>query len=801
LTEPPEWEGPWRGRWIWDHEPEEAYWWKSTKGTSHFVYLRRTFVVEDVPTKLFARASCDSRYRLFLNGHAVGRGPVRGEPEFLGWDEYDLAPHLTTGTNVLVALCRYYDKAGPWWLPASPLGTLGRGSFCFETAAGEPIQLVSDTSWRAAPAPWLANRADAMHAFPAEIIDGRRAPTGLNDPATDEDQWPAAVIVTGHGHGTLLDRPPAAPYTTPLRRPIPQLESAWHQPQSLRRLAAARVDLDDDPSTSWSSLRIDQRGDRQVSVWDVGRLCLGHIELVVEASPDAVGSLVDVVVGEDLRADWLPETSPRNWAGRYILAGGVVEQVAFFDPVGFRYIAAHHPPGVAVSVRVEETSYPCPEGASFDCDDRRYVELWNAGARTVAVCSTDAFLDCPGREQRAWIADAYVQILVAQVVNPDPRLIRHHLQLTSRSRLAGGLLAGAAACDFARIGFTMPEYSLHWIRSLASHWRYGGDEAFVRTLLPIADGIIGRYELQRGESDLLEDFPGWVFLDWAQNDRDTVTGAHDALYVAALEDYAGLPGASDVRPLIDRSTTAFEALWDKERHVYVDALGATGPSRRISQHTNAVALLAGIVPEQRVAAIIERIVNPEASLGGRLVITATPADFRSHPDAHDHIPTFQFEAPHDFDPEIDVVAAQPWFCRFLHEALYRHGRRDLILESLLRWHPRHGTLQEFWDAPQGGSSRCHGWSASPTYDLVSTVLGVSPALPGFGRANIDPFLGPLKRASGRVPTPRGWLAVAIENDEVEIDVPDGMVAAVSGCEVSPGISRIPLATTLPRSSS
>ncbi len=777
----PDWSARWRGRWIWDREPGEAYWWRATAAESRFVYLRRSFVLGEPPDLLPARATCDSRYVLYVNGTVAGRGPVRSEPELLGWDELELAPQLVAGVNVIVALCRYYGRPGPWWVPAAPLGTLGRGSFCFETGPGAPLDLVSDTTWHAVPAPWQETDGGNMHAFAPEIVDGRLAPAGLHDPALRDDRWPSAVALAGRGHGTVLDRPPADPYSSPRRRPIPQLASLPLEALLLESGAAVRVELGEEPVATWSTVERDDDGDRRISVWDVGCLCLAQLEVAVEGAGPA-GTVVDVVAGEDLRADGLPETSPRDWAGRFVLGGEPGERAAFFDPVGLRYVAAHHPPGVDVSIVAAETTYPPQDGAAFDCDDPRYTERWRAGVRTVAVCSTDAFLDCPGREQRAWVADAYVQILVSLVTNPDRRLVRHHLQLTAESRSTGGLLHGAAACDFSHIGLLLPEYSLHWIRSLAAYWRYTGDEAFVQRLLPIADGIIERYERQRGHSGLLENFPGWVFIDWAQVGRDVVTGAHDALYAAALEDYAELPGAAAVGELSSRTATAFEALWDEERGVYIDAIGDAGRSRRVSQHTNAAALLAGIVPQERVAALIERIVDPASNGLGRLVVTATPADARAGDlEVHDLIPVLQYQTPKGFDPELDIVAAQPWFCRFLHEALARHGRRDLILESVLRWQlqPGHGTLQEFWDAAPGTSSRCHGWSASPAYDLTTSVLGVRPLTPGWARTFVDPFLGPLARASGRVPTPLGWLTVRVENGAVDVDAPSDMSVEVS----------------------
>lgn len=785
------WTAGWRGRWIWDRKPEQqGFWWNSTAAPSHWTYLRRAFEVAQVPSSVPARVTCDSRYVLYLNGRQLGRGPVRSEPEFLGWDEYDLAAHLVPGANALVALCHYYGQSAPWWVPAEALGSLGRGSFCCETAPHSAVDLATDVTWRAVPAPWVPNPWKTPHAVPPEVIDGRLAPAGLHDPLVADSTWPAAVVVAGHGHGTVLDRPPAAPYMTPMRRPIPQMTAERLTPGPAK-LADRHVSVEmlEHPVQAWWTLQDDAGGPRRISVWDIGKLTLGHVRLELRCAGGApVGNAVDVVVGEELRADGLPEIRPRSWAARYIFGEAVDQEVTFFDPVGFRYLAVHQPPGVEVRIEVEEAIYPRVAGAEFSCDDARYEDLWRVGVRTVDVCSTDAFLDCPGREQRAWVLDAYPQILVSLVSSPDRRLVRHHLELTSRSKFPSGLLAGAAACDFAHGGLTTPEYSLHWIRSLAAYWLYSGDADFVAAMLPTANAIIERYERQRGSSGLLENFPGWVFIDWAQIERDVVTGVHDALYAAALADYARLPGASDVNGLLSRTQSAFEQLWDEQRHVYVDAIGGNGPGRRMSQHTNAMALLAGLVPSERVPRLIERIVNPSGGgLGGELVITATSATVRETGS----IPTFQFLAPEAFDDERDVVAVQSWFSRFLHEALFRHGRVDLILKNLLRWDTSggNGTFGEYWIAPAGGSSRCHGWSASPAFDLTSYVLGVRPAAPGFSRAVVDPRPGPLRRLRGRVPTPLGWLTAAVDGPSLEVEVPPDMVVQVAEEQLGPGRHR------------
>lgn len=784
------WSAAWRGRWIWDAPPEPAPWWTETgRRRSHFTYLRRVFELAELPASLPVRATCDSRYVLFVNGREVGRGPVRGEPAFLGWDEHDLAEHVRVGANVVVALCRYYGLANPWWLPATQSGTLGSGSFCLETHEDAEVEILSDSSWQAAPAPWLDSEQTSFHGVPPEIVDGRLVPPAIHDPDEPGSAWPAATLVRGR-FGHRPDRPPAAPYTAPQRRSIPQLAARALATRPVQTTAASVAVEADDPVAAWRSIAVVGRGEQALTVVDVGELTLGHLQLRIAGA--TAGAVVLVAVGEDLRADGLPEIDPRQWVARYVCRGGdELEQVAFFDPVGFRYAAALHPHGTTVEIAVDERLYPRPEGAGFDCDDDSLVRLWQVGARTVDLCSTDAFVDCPGREQRAWLGDAYVHSIVSFVASPDWRLVRRNLELAARSRRSDGLLAMAAACDVSRAAMTIPDFSLHWIRSLAAYWLYAGDEAFVRAHLPVAEAILERHEAARGPSGLLENVPGWVFVDWAQVGRDRVTAAHDALYAVALAAYASLPGACPVDELLERTRSAFELLWDADRGVYVDTLTETGSrGRRVSQQTNAAALLGSLVPAERVAGVVAGIVDPgPEARGGRLVVTATPAD----------APALGGESlwatPSDFDEDVDVVAAQPFFCHVLHAALHRAGRVDLVLASLRRWLPQieRGTFQEYWSAPPGTSSRCHGWASCPTHDLVAYVVGLRPTAPGFARAVLAPSLGPLSRASVRVPTPHGWLSAEVTATSAAVEVPEGVALEVAGAELGRGRHRVPLA--------
>jgi alpha-L-rhamnosidase len=75
----------------------------------------------------------------------------------------------------------------------------------------------------------------------------------------------------------------------------------------------------------------------------------------------------------------------------------------------------------------------------------------------------------------------------------------------------------------------------------------------------------------------------------------------------------------------------------------------------------------------------------------------------------------------------------------------------------------------------------HAWGAAPANLLPRYVLGAEPLAPGWGRALIQPHLGTLSSAEGRMPTPLGELSVAwtrTTNFVLNLTMPAGMTAEV-----------------------
>jgi hypothetical protein len=762
---PYDWPLAWQGTWIWAGRPVDR---PAVLGivadppeTNQFCFLRRTFTLPGpVPASVPARATADARFVLWCNGDEVMRGPARAVPERLAWTDFDLAPHLAGGANVIAALVRWYGEAGPWWRPAAPNGYLGFGGLVFEAPT---IDIRSDTSWKAHPAPYQTGLPAPRHGMADEVIDGRDWPLGWTAPGFDDSAWPPATDLCGRWPP---DAPPLprVPYTAPERADLPPLTFL---PVALE--PAGRV---------YDSGESGVDHDATYDVFDAGRIVLATPWLDVEGPR---GSAVEVHAGEDTRVDGTVENEPRAYRLRYELGGALGgERVEAFEAVGFRWLGVRATGGARVTAAgAVERRYPTSPGASFACSDDRLTRLWQVGSRTLEVCATDAFLDCPGREQRAWLGDAYVHALVTYVTNTDWRLVRRQLEIGAQSRRPDGLLAMAAVGDLSLVPVTIPDYSLHWVRTLARWVERTDDLDAARRLVPVAAGIIEAFERYRDDRDgLLHHVPGWVFVDWAATERAEVIGAVDALYALALDDFAVLVTAvdgsaadvEDARAGADRSRAALDHLWDADRGVYVDAAGAEGPRRRVSQQTNALALLARPDAERAdrvLAAILDR---------ARLVVTPTTADMPPGQElACQYVdPT---AACAGFDEEASVVAAQPFFRHFVHDAVVAGGRRDLLTELCLDWWPQiergNTTFEEYWDAAPGRASRAHAWSATPTWDLTTHVLGVRVV--HRDRVEVVPAVSGLEWVEGDVPTIHGLVHVRVEgSDTVVIDAPEGV---------------------------
>jgi hypothetical protein len=751
--------GRWRARWIWAAPSTAA----GEVPERHTVALRTTFELDAVPASVPARLVAVGRYVLFVNGERAAQGPVRANPRRQPYDDLDLAPHLRPGPNALAVLAVRYAGPTAWYLPPPDFANdLVRGAFVMEADLGGGRWLTTDAAgWTGRVLDgWTATPGHGVSGRGVELLDARSLPA----PWADADPgWPAVIerraMTTGEPG---RPEPPSYPVGPLTPRPI-----SW-------------------PTTTALDLAPGDGG-----AWLLDRIGAGT--LVLDAEGPA-GATVAVRPAELLDAAGRPNPGVHDAAVTFTLDGSrrVLESL---DTYGLRGAMVEAGEDVTVHrVRLHERLHPVTGEATFRCSDDDLDRIWAVGRRTVSICSMDAYLDCPTREQRAWTGDSVVHQMVDLTTNTDWSLARWHPRLAASPR-PDGMLPMACAGDAEHADFTIiPDWALHWVHSVWNLQQYVGDRDEIARLLPVVESVVRWFEPFCDADGLPTDVYGWVIIDWSSVYTEGVSAALCGLWgralleLAELADWLGDAGrAGWARATHARLRAGFERLWDGDRQRYVDSWLPGRDRPMASQHGQAAAIVGGLAPEARWSRLVE-VLTHEPDL---VHATFSVADGPALPGSEAEVGSYLRSGHPDpwWDVEREVVRAQPFFRYVVHDALVAVGRSDLIPSQCLDWtwalERCDSSLTETWF----GGTVSHGWSSTPTRDLVQRTLGVTPAEPGFAVARVDPVLGPLAWAEGAVPTPAGLLHVRAEPGRVVVDSPIPFVHA--GRRHEPGSHDLP----------
>ena len=770
---------------------------RETEGTNRWVLARGAFEVPTGVTAAEIAITVDGRYRIWLNGVPIGRGPVRATPAFQRYDAHDVVAQVRPGRNVVAVLVHvpgidlaWYETMRGGWQPV-----FGDGGLYLRIRADGPgwsIAVEADEGWRIVEShAW--NRDTPRAGWGQDFIedfDARQLDPAWIEPAFDDRGWPHARLMRSTGspaecaRGWGLVEPFPALIRSELLPPQERevLPSAWLWIRPVvprpdlpidRRLYEERLDVSDPALADGLDALLCDDGAGAVIRTTAGRdtaLLLrfdpyhaGRPFIEIEAKG---GEVVELAVAEAL-----PGEHGRGEAGdglrgeghlgcthlfRYVARPGrqrfdastwtavrAMQIVVRDAPDGVRIIRAG---SVATCYRIEE------EGA-FSSTDPLLDQLWLVGRHTVRQCMHDAWVDCPGREARQWIGDAIVQFDIAvRAMGPGVfPLHRQFLMQVAESQRADGLARMFAPGDITAEGLTIPDCTLLWIIGAERFWMESGDAATIEAIMPAMERAVNWCERMRNAHGLIADVPHWHFIEWADIGRTGEAAAFNALQVGALAALARLADAVERPRLAARCRTMAAATaaslasrhWDETRGVYVDSVdpesGARAP--RVSQHANALMLLFDIGPRERWLRILAAITDRS-----RLKLTAAPPI------------VLVGEA---FDPVCDVVRANSFFAHFVYGGIAHAGGFAWVVEDMrATYGPMLATgTATLWESFHPGASLCHGFSATPTWQLSAHALGITPTRPGFAAFAVDPNPGGLAAAKGVVPTPHGPIAV------------------------------------------
>ena len=217
----------WHGRWIWAdyvtaretrvNDSLTEYHEIPRSEQNVYVLFRQSLEIRAGLTKALINITADSRFKLFVNGHYVGRGINRCESQFWYYNQYDLTPFLQEGSNVLAIHARFYGRELAFYVPPEYPGfdksTATKGGLLFdlqlayspeENSMDEWIGSGSSTKCIVNPAENILAPSKGGLGF-VEEFDGRLLAKNWNELDFDDSEWQNATIYEYPIKTLLLD--------------------------------------------------------------------------------------------------------------------------------------------------------------------------------------------------------------------------------------------------------------------------------------------------------------------------------------------------------------------------------------------------------------------------------------------------------------------------------------------------------------------------------------------------------------------------------------------------------------------
>jgi hypothetical protein len=768
----------WTARWI--SVPD-------TSPTGYGVYhFRRRIDLDAVPTAFVVHVTADNRYQLYVNGTNVASGPARGDLFHWRYETVDLAPFLRTGSNLLAAVVWNYGPEAPEAQVTNRTGFLlqGDGAREKDVDTGASWRCVSNEAYEPLPLKREEIRNQYYAAGPGDKVTGARYPWGWETAEFDDSAWKAPAVGPTGSSRDAFDAPSRWMLVP---RSVPPMEERPERLQRVRRVTG--VSVPEAFPREPAPFTVPPRS-AAVLLLDQGHLTTAYPELIVSGGRDAA---VTMRYAENL---WLPgggdkghrdEVDGKEMRGlrdAFVADGGPRR---LFRPLAwrtYRYVelsvGTAEQPLTIEDLRGVFTAYPFTRRARFDAGDAELDRILEVGWRTARLCAHETYMDCPYYEQLQYVGDTRIQALVSYYASGDDRLARNAIEQIDDSRTSEGLTMSRFP---TRLQQYIPPFSLWWIGMVHDYWRYRDDPAFVRARLPGVRTVLTFFAARQRPSGSLGPLPWWNFVDWADawpsgtppgwnlvrggdpraagrvdpGDPAGASAPLDLQLLLAYAEAAELEEALGSKALAAEHRQAAARLraevprlyWDAARGLFADTPAKTS----FSQHTNVLAILAGLAEGDASRALIARVLT-----------------------------------------EPGLVPCSIYFRHYIHAALNRSGEGDRLLDQLGPWRRMLALGLTTWAEKEDPSrSECHAWGASPNFELLRTVLGVDSAAPGFRRVRIRPFLGRLARAAGAVPHPRGEVRVSLKRDGDALDAEVTLPAGVDGEIVWQGARR-PLAS-------
>jgi alpha-L-rhamnosidase len=660
-----------------------------------------------------------TRYRLYINGGYVGRGPSRYQNERPEYDSWEVTG-LRKGRNIIAVLAHRDAPTGRIMNHEAGMAAV----LIYPDESGRQQTVASDESWRSKPDTSFGPRDVAWSSI-EEHIDARHMPDWT---AADFDAglWPSSIWAKDSGKLHFQPR------TIPLLR---ETTMPWARSPSLPHTLNAGDSVN----------------------FALGQIILGYHRLRFDADD---GSEIEI-------AYILPDGKTIGKC-TYTARKGV-QTYDGGDTFAFERLTVTVKSGAInlTTAAAVEVRYPFELLGKFQSSDEYLNRLWALCARSLEVISEDAYVDCVDRERVEWIDETPPAFECTRVMMAgpkpggghlyaDPRLLKALLQRIALTQKEDGQIKAHSCSERWDIHAIMEDRSCDWVIALRQYFDSTDDIVFVRSMWPTLSALMNWFLKQRTQRGLVQ-AREWEVWDNPLRYQVCEGAGLNAFVYRALIDAAYLGQCTGFR----KDAVAFamaanqlgqvfnKILWDEAEGAYFGGLFGEGAklSTQLNSHVfNGPFLRGGYYRPTLQAALF--------ALDANLVPDDRLAKVRTFVWKH--------------QDEADAVMTHHFLFKVLYSMNQSEGDKRVLDLMRAKWAAMvQSPWGTSWEAlKDGGGSKAHVYGMVPGYYLSAYVLGVR--VEGARRdrlLRIEPRPGDLSHAKGVVVTEFGAVPIEWRRDD------------------------------------
>lgn len=716
--------------------PDYADWIAPNESRGVF-YFRKSFELDRVPGNFVVHVSGDARYRLYVNGQKVCRGPAVGDVENWNHETVDIAPYLEDGNNIIASQVWNWQS-----LNGARQQSVGTA---FILQGNSSVENIVNTN-----ATWKVFKDPGYHALPmtseiagggyiagaTDSIVGELHPWGWNGPDFDDDDWEYANEKGKGNHGGL-DTWKGTPWKLK-KRSLPFMEQKKERiPDVVKKKGVRSYHKNSD------KLKFEVPANQKAEVLLDNRvLTMGFPRLHLSGGK---GARVKIQYQEALFDEEGNKGNRDLWEGKSMK--GIYDVFMpdggdrWFEPLWlrtFRYVKITIETG-SDPLHVHDffnlfTAYPLEEKASFETSDDNFSRIWEASWRTARLCALESYWDCPYYEQVQYIGDTRIQALISMYVDGDDRLARNAIEQFYGSMQPMGLTKSAHPTNGVQI---IPPYSLLFIGMIHDYHMMRDDPEFIRQFVPGIKFILEWFINKVNEEGIMGPLPYWNHIDggtgFSQGSPPGISeggSAHMTILLAyALDRASDLLDAFDYECDVTRfgemsaslKKNVMEQCYSSDRQLIAE----TPDKKEFSQHTNIFAVLTDVFQPVEQKEIMNRVLND-----GSLIQTTL------------------------------------YFKFYLFRALKKTGMGDEVVDLMDEWeYFLDNGLTTFPEHGLNSRSDCHAWSAHPLLAALNVIAGIEPGTPGFKTVEIRPSTAAYSHVTASMLHPAGNISFKFSEEE------------------------------------